>query len=263
LKNYSSSTLQLIFAIIAFSTFTSTGYAAPPSSAGSLGIRIAQIPAAVADEPFADVYIISRLQPTISLSQRLEVFNTSKQEFKVSVYPGAASFVKEKFTVADGRMGNTLTSWIKLTPNLLVVKPGESKTFIMTISTPANAASENQFGVIWAEVQGAPNASGVTSISRVGIRMYIPVGNSLPISIAVPSSESNSKQIIVTKSTHGLIQVIYLLSILNILFFIFFLRCFLKKSSERKARAYDDKRDASEYRKGLKRRNKKSKRKEP
>jgi hypothetical protein len=236
-------------------------HATDASSVGSVGIRIAQIPAAVAEEPFSDVYIISRLQPSTTLTQRLEVFNTSTQEFKVNVYPGAATFVDGKFVVVDGKIGNTLTIRTKLSPNVLSVKPGESKTFMMTITAPGDAVSEQEFGVIWAEVQGAPNSSGVTTVSRVGIRMYIPVGNSPAISISKASLTSNTNQIVVkkTSSTRYLFQIIYILSALNIFFFLLLLFCYRRNSSDRKERKRSDKRDEAEWRKEKERRGKISK----
>lgn len=46
----------------------------------------------------------------------------------------------------------------------------------LTISTPADALSGMQYGVIWASVQSSPNAGGISNVDRVGIRMYDPVG---------------------------------------------------------------------------------------
>jgi len=248
--------------LLASSTLTITALASDSSSVGSIGIRIAQIPAAIAEDPFSEVYIVSRLQPGKNLVQRLEVFNTSSQEFKVSVYPGAATFIDGKFSVADGRTENTLTSWTRLSPNLLVVKPGESKTFVMNISTPSDASSIQQFGVIWAEVKGTPSASGVTSVSRVGIRMYVPVGNSPAITISKASLTSNNQQIIVKESAaHSYSnQIIYILAALNLLFFTLFLIYFRRNSQERKEKKKKDKKDEAEWRKEKERRDEMSKR---
>ena len=253
-----------VLILLTSSPLISTAQASDPNSVGSVGIRIAQIPAAIAEDPFAEVYIVSRLQPGKNLEQRLEVFNTSSQEFKVSVYPGAATFIDGKFAVADGKTGNTLTSWTKLSPNLLIVKPGESKTFVMNITTPRDAASIQQFGVIWAEVQGVPSPSGVTSVSRVGIRMYVPVGNLPAITISKASLASNTHQIIVKKSAvrNYLDQIIYVLAALNILFFTLFLIYFRRNSSERKVKKKRDKQDEAEWRKEKERRDEMSKRTE-
>ena len=226
------------------------------TSAGSIGIRIAQIPAAVAEDPFSDVYIVSRLQPGTSLMQRLEVFNTSSEDFRVSIYPGAATFIEGSFEVTDGRTGNLLTDWIKLSPNLLLVKPGESKTFNMVITTPSSALSTQQFGVIWAEVQGSPNAEGITTVSRVGIRMYIPIGDAPAITIAKSNLDSSTNQIVVKKSTSFAYstEITYISISLNIILLILLMVYLRRYPRDRKELKEQEMRDKNEWREEKRRR---------
>lgn len=221
-----------------------SAHASEPTAVGSVGIRIAQIPAAVAEEPLASSYIISRLQPGIELRQRLEVFNTSSQDVRIVLYPGLATFENNKFLVGDGREGNELTRWTKLTPDLILLKPGETRYFNMTISPPADALSLQRFGVIWAEVQGDSNGGGIIAVSRVGIRMYVPVGTSSDISISPPSLTPAANEIIIKKSlvSRYIIQVIIFFVLLSILFFsllLFFLR---RGNSDRKFRRENERR---------------------
>jgi hypothetical protein len=218
-------------------------YAAEPTTVGSVGIRIAQIPAALADEPLAGAYIISRLQPGIELAQRLEVFNTSTQDIKVSLYPGLATFKNDKFLIGDGRDGNELTSWTKLSPNSVILKPGKNQYFTMTISPPAGALSLQQFGVIWAEVQGEKNSSGITAVSRVGIRMYIPVGNAPAITISAPNVSSTMNEIIVKKSlvSRYIVEVIIFFIFLSLIFLILFLFFLRRGNSDRQFRKANEK----------------------
>jgi hypothetical protein len=223
--------------------FTAGSHAAEPVAIGSVGIRISEIPANVADHPYSKVYIVSRLVPGVEMTQRLEVFNTSPKEFKVSLYPGLATFSNGEFKIGEGRMGNTLTSWTKLTPNTVVVKPGASKFFTVTISPPADAASVTQYGVIWAEVAGTPNEAGITSVSRVGIRMYVPVGDSSETPISATDMVSSTNEIIVKKSflttyTLATILVGFFLILALISLVLFFLR---RDTSERKARRTNEK----------------------
>ena len=212
-----------------------------PVDSGSIGIRIAQIPSAVATDPFARVYIINRVQPSTVVSQRIEVFNTSKTELMVSLYPGAATFEAGKFVALNGRAVNDLTKWTKISPNEIAVKPGGEVGVTMTITTPANAPSIQQFGVIWAEVRGALDTSGITSVSRVGIRMYVPVANSTAVTIAPTSVSSSTNQIVVTQSAMSSVTkyIIYAISSLAIIFFVlflFFLRNFLSARNSRRKR---------------------------
>ena len=236
---FSGALLLIIFT----QSFSVGAQSAEPVAVGSVGIRISEIPANVADHPYAKVYIVSRLVPGVEMKQRLEVFNTSPKEFKVSLYPGLATFSNGEFKIGEGRMGNTLTSWTKLTPDTVVIKPGESKFFTVTISPPADAASVTQYGVIWAEVAGTPNEAGITSVSRVGIRMYIPVGDSSETPISATDMVSSTNEIIVKKSflttyTLAIILVGLLLILGLISLVLFFLR---RDTSERKARRKNEK----------------------
>jgi len=224
-------------------SFSASSQAADPVPVGSVGIRISEIPANVADHPYAKVYIVSRLVPGVEMNQRLEVFNTSPKEFKVSLYPGLATFANGEFKIGEGRMGNTLTSWTKLTPDSVLVKPGESKFFNVTISPPADAPSVTQYGVIWAEVAGTPNEAGITSVSRVGIRMYVPVGDSSATPISPTDMVSSTNEIIVKKSflttyTVAIILVGFFLILALISLVLFFLR---RDTSDRKARRKNEK----------------------
>ena len=50
-------------------------------------------------------------------------------------------------------------------------------TATVTIAVPSDAASGEQYGVVWAEARSAPGAGGgVIQVSRVGIRLYVSVG---------------------------------------------------------------------------------------
>jgi len=224
-------------------SFSLSSQAADPVPVGSIGIRISEIPANVADHPYSKVYIVSRLTPGVEMKQRLEVFNTSPKEFKVSLYPGLATFANGEFKIGEGRMGNTLTSWTKLTPDTVIVKPGESKFFNVTISPPADAASVTQYGVLWAEVAGTPNEAGITSVSRVGIRMYVPVGDSSETPISAADMVSSTNEIVVKKSflttyTFAVILVGFFLILSLISLVLFFLR---RDTSDRKARRKNEK----------------------
>ena len=245
--------------IAAFSCAMPIGaHAAEPTAVGSVGIRIAQIPAALANEPLAGSYIISRLQPGVAFEQRLEVFNTSTQVIKVSVYPGLATFKDRKFLIGNGRDGNELTSWTKLAFSSVSLKPNTSQYFTMTISPPADALSLQQFGVIWAEVQGAPNSAGITAVSRVGIRMYIPVGNAPDIAIADPTVNSTLNEIVVKKSlvSRYIIEVVSFFIVLSLIFLsllLFFLR---RGNSDRKFRKENEKQLEAQWKRERARRRK-------
>jgi hypothetical protein len=248
--------IGILVIVALFQSFSLSAQAADPVAVGSVGIRISEIPADVADHPYAKVYIVSRLQPGVEMKQRLEVFNTSPKEFKVSLYPGMATFVKGEFKIGEGRMGNTLSRWTKLTPNTVLVKAGGSKFFNVTISPPSDAASITQYGVIWAEVEGTPNEAGITSVSRVGIRMYMPVGDSSESPISSTDMVSTTNEIVVKKSfiSNSLLIMIGLFALLSLLFFIFFVVFSRRNNSVRKAQKKNEKQLEEQWRNELARR---------
>lgn len=229
---------------------TATGAsAAEPTAIGSVGIRIAQIPAEVANHPYSKAYIVSRVYPGVALNQRLEVFNTSSQEFTVNLYPGKATFKGGNFEVADGRTENDLTSWTKISPNVLVVKSGQRQYFNVKILPPSDAPSIQQFGVIWAEVQGEKNAAGITAVSRVGIRMYVPVGDSAAIPIGGTSMTSSTNEIVVKRtllSSHVTEIMLFLVfvSITLLTLLLFFSQ---RRKSHRKLRRANEKQLESQW----------------
>ena len=248
----------LSVAIIPSQGTVSSANASDPTSVGSIGIRISQIPADVLNHPYSKAYIVSRVYPGVPLTQRLEVFNTSSQKFEVSIYPGKATFSRGKFEVANGRTGNELTKWTKLSPGVVNLKPGESKFVNVTILPPDDAPSIQQFGVIWAEVHGAPNPSGITSVSRVGIRMYVPVGDSAAIAIGETNQTSNTNEIIVKKSllssfTKEVIIILILFALVFLLLFLFFFR---RGNSDRKFIRENEKRLETQWKRERDRRRK-------
>ena len=234
---YSRSFNLSLFAAVALCISLPYAQAVNPTAAESFGIRIAQIPPAVANDQFASSYIISRIKPGAPLSQRLEVVNNSTQTLKVHVYPGLATYDGEQFLVGDGAAGNKLSSWTALTPNFLTLKPGETNFFIMTISPPGDAPSTQEFGVIWAEVQGTTNATGITSVSRVGIRMYIPIGDAPDIIISQPKITSPNELIGNNSLLSAFrIKIVTFFVFISILFFILFFFFRHRSKSNRKYR---------------------------
>jgi hypothetical protein len=247
-----------MFISVAVGSGAISAHAAEPTAVGSIGIRIAQIPSAIAEHPYASAYIVSRMQPGVAHTQRLEIYNTSSQQMKVDVYPGLATFVSGKFLVGNGRDGNTFTTWIKLTPNTLTLKPNESKPFNLIITPPADADSIQHFGVIWAEVQGAPNASGIISVSRVGIRMYVPIGSAPEISILEKSMTSSTNEIVIKKSfiSNYVVQVIITLVFLSIVLIFLFFFLLRRGNSDRKFRKENEKRLEAQWKQERDRRRK-------
>jgi len=147
------------------------------NSSSGLGIRIAQIPSSVQEDPFSNVYIVAHLKPSSTFSQRIEVSNTTTAPMKVLIYPGAATNANDVFLTEPAGSKNSLTSWTTVFPNHVTIGAQGTVSVIVTIKVPSSAALGSNYGVVWASVSSSPNMAGVISVNRVGIRMYDPVGN--------------------------------------------------------------------------------------
>lgn len=148
------------------------------SSTGGIGLRLLDAPTATADDARARLYIVDHLAPGTSIERRIEVSNTTDSPETVELYAAAASIDDGAFVGASGDTANELSSWATVTPDRAKVPAGETLTATVVLDVPDDAASGEQYGVIWAEVRSDENDdnSSVVQVSRVGIRLYVSVG---------------------------------------------------------------------------------------
>lgn len=142
-----------------------------------IGVRLVDVPTASADNPRARVYIIDHVKPGAVLQRRIEVVNHDRRQSDVSVYPAGADTEKTGFVGAEGRTPNELSSWTSVDHDALVLDAGERVFVKVTIEVPVHATSGERYAVVWAQLVSGKSASGVTHISRVGIRLYLSVGS--------------------------------------------------------------------------------------
>lgn len=142
-------------------------------SPSGLTIRLAEAPADRASDPRARQYVVDHLEPGATISRKVEVTNNTDGPKRVRLYGGGAAIVGGAFTPDDDAPAG---SWITTTPGEIDLNQGEAATVTATIAVPANASSGERYGVIWAELPGIPNPSGITEVSRVGVRVYLSVG---------------------------------------------------------------------------------------
>jgi hypothetical protein len=157
--------------------FTAGGAPTPPAAAGSIGLRLVDIPLRARDDPRARVYIVDHLPPGTVIHRRIEVSNTTAADASVALYPAAADIQGGSFLGAAGHTRNELSSWTSVGPAASTVPAGGLVTATVSITVPRDAAPGERYGVVWAEVRSAPTAdAGLVQVSRVGIRLYISVG---------------------------------------------------------------------------------------
>ncbi|MEV6375045.1 COG1470 family protein [Micromonospora musae] len=151
-------------------------HAADPD-ASAIGIRLLEIPAARADDPRAQAYLVDHVPPGQAINRRVEVNNTSSERQQIELYAAAATIEENAFTPDEGRKGNELTGWTSIAKQRLELEPGEREAVKIRIDVPRAASKSERYGVIWAQTTSATEKGGnVTQVHRVGIRMYLDVG---------------------------------------------------------------------------------------
>jgi hypothetical protein len=135
--------------------------------------------------PQARSYIIDRLRPGTTIRRQVEISNSTRSAQSVAVYPDAASMKQGNFAFAPSHSGNELSRWTKVSNGVLHLAPGDKALETVTVKVPNQASFGPRYAVVWAAVSSS-GAKGVLLVNRVGIRLYISVGQSaLPASFTV------------------------------------------------------------------------------
>src|SRR5664279_6335407 len=85
--------VALLFAIATAGPAVASPAIARSSShdGGSIGLRLVEAPAATADDPRAQQYIVDHLAPGAVIHRKIEVSNNTAAPLDVALYPAAAS----------------------------------------------------------------------------------------------------------------------------------------------------------------------------
>lgn len=144
---------------------------------GSIGIRLLEVPAHLAEDPRAHLYVIDHLNQGDTINRRVEVLSGLDHRERIGLYTAGAVVSKGRFGFLEGRTQNELSSWIEVDRPSVDLAPDGSATAVVTITVPMDAEDGERYAVVWAET---PPSSGpgtdVVSIDRVGIRVYLSVG---------------------------------------------------------------------------------------
>ena len=146
-------------AVLAFSVVIALpAGAATAAAAGSIGLRLVDVPLAARGDPRARLYIVDHLAPGTVIHRRIEVSNTTASTVHVVLYPAAATIANGSFLGAAGHTPNDLSTWTSVSPGASDVPAGGRVTAAVTITVPSDAAPGEQYGVVWAEARSAPIA---------------------------------------------------------------------------------------------------------
>ncbi|WP_175475534.1 hypothetical protein, partial [Arthrobacter sp. UCD-GKA] len=149
----------------------------PPPAPTGVGVRLLDIPAATQKDPRARSYIVDRLAPGTEITRRIEVTNNSGTAQSVRIYAGAAHIEDGSFVGGNDPAINELTTWTSFDQPALELESGAAAKVAVTIDVPADAAEDEQYAALWAEIRNEP-APGTNMIqaSRAGIRVYLSIG---------------------------------------------------------------------------------------
>jgi hypothetical protein len=174
----------------------------------SIGIRLLQAPVALQNDPRAKTYIIDHVAPGVTLTRTIGVTSTSASPVQVQLYSGAATVNGGSFNPGPADQPNDLTSWITVTPKSVVVPPHGEATATVTIVVPQSAGPGERYGVVWAQPPPNSSGSGITVVNRVGIRVYLSVGDGAAPTIdftinSLTAARDQSGRPYVTASVHN------------------------------------------------------------
>lgn len=153
----------------------------PLTDPGSIGVRLLDVPADAVNNPRARAYIVDALAPGTTIHRRIEVSNTTTSAQHVAVYPAAASITGGSFIGAASHTANDLSTWTTMSQPSLDIPAGATVPDTITVVIPPTASPSERYAVVWASVSSAQGGGGIDLVNRVGIRMYLYVGGTNPV----------------------------------------------------------------------------------
>jgi hypothetical protein len=167
----------LLFAVAgaaapATASFAQTNATTQPT----VGIRLLEAPVSLANDPRARIYIIDHVPPGAVISRRVAVSYSGNTPIRVQLYGGGATINGGSFIAEPQGQDSELSRWITVSPNALVVPAHGEATATVTINVPTGAPSGERYGVVWAQPPPETSNGGISEINRVGIRVYLSVG---------------------------------------------------------------------------------------
>ncbi len=192
--------VALVGALVPAGAVSAVESPSPAGGAGSgqLGIRLLDAPESRRDDPRARIYIVDHLNQGDTITRRIEVSNTTGKPAAIALYAASARVDAGSFTFGEGRAANELTGWTTVTPASVAVPAGRTATAEVAVTIPPDAVDGERYAVVWAEQTSAPGGGAISTVSRVGIRMYVSVGEG-----AEPASDFAVDQITAKRNADG------------------------------------------------------------
>ena len=152
----------------------STTSTTPQVGESGLVIRLAEVPVDRRDDPRANQYIVDHVEPGATIKRRIELTNDTSAPLRTKLYLGGAKVLDGAFVPQDEPRGE-LVGWGGVTPAALDLASGETNSAVVELQVPDDAREGERYGAVWAELP-AGTSGGISTINRVGIRIYLSVG---------------------------------------------------------------------------------------
>lgn len=140
------------------------------------GIRLLDAPTERRADPRAALYVVDHVQPGSSFTRRFEVSNGTDQPARLELYAAAADTRGGRFTARDGRAANELTAWTTVSPSSVQLAPGQTAIGAVTVEVPVGVTDGERYAAVLLQAPSAVEENGLVVTNRVGIRMYVSVG---------------------------------------------------------------------------------------
>lgn len=150
-----------------------------PVGVEGISVRLVELPQSSLSDPLARTYIAGSVAAGQSMRSKVEVSNTSRKPWSVSIYTAAARMRNGAFVFADGHTSNELAHWTHVSQSALRLAPGQAAVVTVDVRVPEKASGGERYSVVWAAVDAPSQTASVNLVNRVGVRMYVRVGSSV------------------------------------------------------------------------------------
>ena len=182
-----------------FTSVAGAGDARSRPATGGIGLRLADVPIAELNDPRDRIYIVEHVHSGTVIDRRIEVSNTTSSAQHVVLYPAGATIANGSFIGSAGHDPNSLSTWTSVNPDAADLPSDSNMSATVRIAVPAGTTSGERYGAVWAQVSSGPGAgTGITQVSRVGIRIYLSVGSG-----AAPASNFTIDSLTAERSSTG------------------------------------------------------------
>ncbi|MCW2499974.1 MAG: hypothetical protein JWN87_1650 [Frankiales bacterium] len=127
-------------------------------------------------DPRASVYVVANAKPGSTFTRRFQVCNGTGGPLTVKLYGGDATIAGGAFSVSEGRTRGDVAQWTTVDPGTVTLPDQTRVIATATFTVPAQATAGERYGVLLAELPAQRSSSGLGVASRVGVRVYLNVG---------------------------------------------------------------------------------------